>query len=765
MEKIKLYLIQAVEKFRRQEKKYKLFIIWTIFILIIHSFFIDGSFTSGKIIFYYVTFIIFAAAVCLILYSFFKLLFVAGDEVAFVSLNYWLVSFVFVFVLTLFINIDVLSDFNLKKIGYVFYSFTEIVRLLLISLILFVILASFGKKVLSVLRVNTIYGRDCNLIALGIGVGILSYFTYLLCLVKLAYPQAIILFLIVLGAISYKEVAKYFHLFFENKLTIKINRKKFDLAFAYVLILVIFIILLVYSFANLLSGEWDTFHQYLTFPSAYAENHGFVYFKYHPHWGFPQNGEMIYLVGILLGGVKIPFVLNYCFVILSILVLHQIFGKFGSKNTIWTFLVSATIPFSLFWLAGYLKIESIFFFYVALIYLVLYYIFTKAENTKHFFIFSIFCGIAIAVKYTAVLLVFSLAAPLFFFRHKINLNYKKVLIFVIIVACLYAPWGIRNWFYYNNPLYPILSGDDFFSRDLGIQCNTYFLNHCKEDVFEAWGNDYLKFSIPMLSNILILLKYLILYSGMSINDPGPWFIIFLPLLVTTYFKIKEPFIRTVCYTSFIYLIFWMLFFSGQIWYLMPTFFGMLILFGYIFERHFDIGEKIFFKVSIIIWLFWVLFFWIINGNYSEKIAYFRNESNLEQSYDQIKKRNKDYDKADWLRMWGYINSSIISKNSSKVIYGFYDTQGYFLNNSYKNFIPDFYGYLFDCLSQDNLAYERMKKINVGYIVVDSQIYIELEDKKKEELLLHKTTAKFREFINKYGEIVHVENNVILYSLK
>jgi hypothetical protein len=748
-----------------ENKKFKYFLAWSFLVFLAHNIISNRLVEQKDIAFFYIAFAIFLISLYFILFSFFKVFFIFRDEVVLIVVRCWLLPLILVLFLTLFINIDIVSGLSMKKLQYIFSSFVDISKLILLLLSLFIIVASFGKKIISLFRINFYSSIDCFLIAIGIGMGFFSYLIYFVCLEKIAYPLTIIIILIIFGTISYKEIIKYITAIFKNKFEVRISSDKSLEIFGTILILMLFCILLVYSLANILSGEWDTFHQYLTFPAAYAENHGLVYFKYHPHWGFPQSGEMIFLAGILLGNIKLAFILHYSFLILSILTLCQIFKKFGRKNLIWIFFISASIPIILIWLSGYLKIESILFFYVALIYLVLYYIYAKTRETKYYFIFSFFCGMAIAVKYTAILLVLSLAASFLFFRHKINLNLKKVIIFTAIVACLYFPWGIKNWLYYNNAFYPILSGNDFFFQNLGIQCNSYFLNYCKEDVFEAYGNNLLKSPSSILSNVLLLFRYLIFYSGLSIADPGPWFLVFIPLLIFYYFKINNSFLRTIYFSSFIYLLFWVIFFAGQIWYLIPFFFGFLIILAYIFENYFDIGKNIFFKTGIIIWLFWILYFWIINGNYSEKIAYFKKENNLEQSYELIKSREKNYKKLDWFRMWKYININILSEKSSKVVYGYYDTQGYFIKDSYRNFIPDFYGYLFACLSKNNLAYDRLKKINVGYFVVDEEVYSQLDKNDEEKFLIHKSTKMFKEFIEKHGEIVHTENSIILYSLK
>jgi len=113
----------------------------------------------------------------------------------------------------------------------------------------------------------------------------------------------------------------------------------------------------------------------------------------------------------------------------------------------------------------------------------------------------------------------------------------------------------------------------------------------------------------------------------------------------------------------------------------------------------------------------------------------------------------------------YINTNILSgNNSNALIYGFTDTQGYFINDSYKNFIPDFYGYLFACLSRQGKAYENMKKLGVSYIIFSSDTY-PLCSAGDTKFITCQSRNNFRVFINKYGELIHKDGGFELYILK
>lgn len=655
------------------------------------------------------------------------------------------------------------------------------------------ILAAYGmgEKIVRRLMIGRSSGLQKFLLSTGIGMGIFGYLFLAAAAFKMAYPAVVWLLLGASLLVSLNQIKKISHLALAKY--IAPGEMQFS---SFFLIVVISILLMggyLSSLANILSGGWDTFHQYLTFPYEYAKNHELVFFQFHPHWGFPQLGEMHSMANILLGGVTAPFALNFFVILLSFLAFMGAAEKISAEKKIWLAAIFFSVPAFVHMYYGYLKIELLALFYLFLIFIVLKLFFAEnsAERKKGLLLLlGIFLGLTISIKYTLLPIIPLFVVPLFIAERSLakksgttNLDLKWFIAVPGIAFLIMLPWLIKNIYYYKNPFYPVMPGKDFISTQTGTSCHKTFLESCREDIplhLEIAKN----LPVP-LGKINLTWKSFTGEMIPSIQNGGPWFLLLLPFIAL---KAQGPYFRLVRTFSLLYFFFWFLFFSGQLWYLFPTLAGLLILFSFTMRRQ----KKIFLAPPLPIWIsFWIFFVTIITigfqdleaktgyvqGRYSLEEATLRmaksHESMIELEKEHAKKEKKpnkdqkefDFDNPhEWIQINNQMNQ-LIAKSPAEptVIYGFMEPQGYFIKESYRRYVPDFFGYLFSCLEKSGKIKENMQSLGVRYIFYDEKYFKFCENKEIRETYNYcQVQLRFREFVreNNLKEVIRIGQNVV-----
>ena len=293
---------------------------------------------------------------------------------------------VFFWLATLFfVNVDIITNFHADNITSIYFSSVDVTQSLLITVIFFISAYAFGKRILFFWKPSIFNKVEDALISLAIGIGFWSNLFFFLGILKLGYTWIAYSLMLVVIMIGRRDIKELFLSAFRKKIEISLKRTQLLETAAGMLLFGLFLVIIIYSLANLASAGWDTFHQYLTFPDVYQKNHGLVYFPFHPHWGFPQLCEMVFFCGMLLGGIKVPFLMNYFFIILGLAGFTQIAKRANEKLNIWPVAILASIPLILVFQSGYLKVESLLFFYLVMIFMVIRKILNN-QNVKNLWI-------------------------------------------------------------------------------------------------------------------------------------------------------------------------------------------------------------------------------------------------------------------------------------------------------------------------------------------------------------------------------------------
>lgn len=529
-----------------------------------------------------------------------------------------------------------------------------------------------------------------------------------------------------------------------------------------ILLIILFVVASTYALAGIVNARFDSLSQYLTFPDIYAQWHGLVPFPFHPYWGFPQLTESVFLFGMLLGGENIPFLMSLAFLALGLFgMTRMIGGARQGENVLWPLVVFVGAPFILVFTFGHLKVEPFLFLGTVAIFVITRRILSGRGTGGHWIALGLLLGLVVSIKYTAAVLVMSVLFGLLVFRKRSGLNRKRVLLTLGISALVFSPWAVKDLVYYGNPFYPIFTGRDFFTKSLGMSCQSFLVRYGREDPILVWQNDrYMRgerFSTDYgrFSGLSLLFRALVSGFPTSFNGLGPFFIIFLPFVIRVVFRSGRVEAKFLLSVSAFYVLVAALSFDGQVWYFMPAIVAFVSLIRIVMDDWRSEPGGRFLKMLMLIWLFIGVSYFTLDRQFEMGIRYFRGDVDL----------NVAFPDHDLYEMGRYVDEHVLAPGQpGGIVYGFSDPQGYFIKDSDRNFVPDMFGYLFGCLSQDGKEYERLKRIGISYVLYDPESY---------PLCAATTTTfdtcrsrnAFVGFIAEHGELIHSEGRFELYRLK
>jgi len=686
------------------------------------------------------------------------------------SINVFELVFLFIGASSFVLGHKYIASFS--QIEEVIFIFFDLLLMTAVFGVVMFIACAVGRFILRCIKFQSNSLLQEFLFSFGIGMGVMGYGVLFLLSIGFFHVYSVVVFLGIAGMLSWRDGWLFFKECFCKKIQITLELKQFVSISVWVLILLLLGTGFISSLGTLLSGQWDTFHQYLTFPMTYVEYGRLVPFPYHPHWGFPQLGEMMYALSGILLGVKGAFILNYIFSICFIIAIgYLLYSKETRKSLVWPVAIVASTPFLITFYLGYLKIEPLYYFYFILLLILLKDAFSlKGKNNTHILILvGIFFGMLVSIKYTALLIGIAFAGTLLFFYKRLNLSFKKIVLCGFIVAVMFSPWIIKNVTYYESAFFPIMDGKNVFYKEVGVSCNDYFREHIRHDIDFLYSQELKQEELQILSNWNIFMKALLFKAPSLLNGMHPTVFLFLPFLVIAVVRWKRvaPYQKFLVLFSFLYFLLWLFFLSGQIWYLAPSLFIWLYLAYSIFSEEIRYRYVYVAKLFIIVVLFKAMLIGF-SSFLEEKISFYNKEASVQEAYNQVLENysSQKYEISNWHTMWGVINKKL-KENSDAKIYSFLDTQGYFIESSHERFIPDFFGYVYHCFSENRDALDVLRSMSVRYILYDSTYTYSCSSNASnlEENLICKTGKQFEKDIQGGSlEVVFEEGNLILYEL-
>lgn len=510
---------------------------------------------------------------------------------------------------------------------------------------------------------------------------------------------------------------------------------------------------------------FDELHTYQAFPKVYVENHRIVNFPYWFASGFPQNGEMLFTFGHLLGGFTLSAGINVIFYFLlgGILVLFFHFLFVRSEDFYNILLLYVVMPISYHMTLDH-KIDLIFWSYAMCgIYFLLKFI---EEKKKGLMILSfILLGISAGVKYNFLSLVLlSILFVLIFFPR--DFSFKKrffnSIMCIFFVGLLFSPWALKNIIFSGNPIEPAfgdyLSRDDVFFKQIGRSYSDHLEEHFSDAKVWAENQDIRdwKFYATLPFRLTFNYKKENFYDIINIT---PIFLIAIPLLFLFfrkkyYFSKNDTIFIVIFFIIFVQLISWIFLSSLLFWYSFITLLLLLVIIGY------QMGQKnnfsFLFQISLFILVFPTL---LIRINYFLPNGSFFTLEN-----------NGNY---DLFEVAQFINK----ENLSGLIWDSFGVSlNYYVQNAHSKIIYDYYQHIFLFLSQmykEDSSVDFMKLHNVHYFIYkekDINYYQKVIKRSKDvspvssELYLQ-SFEEYLRFRKKYLKEIFRSGDIILYTYK
>lgn len=299
-----------------------------------------------------------------------------------------------------------------------------------------------------------------------LGFLILSFGMTFLTFTHLLSRINVIIFLIIVITISFKDLAGTFK---------RIRLPRISPASRYekiVLFLLILFILMNLCFALTPPFGLDEQQYHLNAPLEYINAGGFTNLSYMGgQIQYPQNIEMLYTLTMILHEDILAKLLNFYFGILSLMILIFFCRKFLNRSGI----IACGIYYCT-WLTYYISsranidLAQTFFEGIALLSLILYLEKRKqaekvwtAQNSRNlrflFFFSATIMGFCLGIKYSSLLtfnavIIVILYYHIFFFRSRIRTIIRQVIIYSIVSVAIFSPWIIKNTIIYQNPVAP-----------------------------------------------------------------------------------------------------------------------------------------------------------------------------------------------------------------------------------------------------------------------------------------------------------------------
>jgi 4-amino-4-deoxy-L-arabinose transferase-like glycosyltransferase len=177
------------------------------------------------------------------------------------------------------------------------------------------------------------------------------------------------------------------------------------------------------------------------------------------YFSFPSLVEMLFLAGMVLKGDIASQLIHFAFLLLTLGALYALALRFFNPRIAWlSCAILVAVP-SLLTVATYAYVDLALVFYaLASLYAAL--VGRERGEARWFALAGAFAGLAMGVKYTAVIVPIALVAVLLLSPRS---RRPRLLISFLSFAILFAaPWYLRNLVFTGNPVYPFLFGGAYW---------------------------------------------------------------------------------------------------------------------------------------------------------------------------------------------------------------------------------------------------------------------------------------------------------------
>jgi hypothetical protein len=291
--------------------------------------------------------------------------------------------------------------------------------------------------------------------AMGLGFAVIAYAVFALAALQALYAYTIIAILILFIVLSFKgwHLLKYDEL----RAIISIPQNGYERIAFFTLV-----VCLCVAFLLVLTPEIskDALVYHLAVPKLFLKHQGFYFIDGNIFANYPLLGEMLYIIGLFLQGDILAKAVHFLFLLAILLGMSQFISQRIGENAFpcLSLLIFMTVP-SVFE-ASYMAYSDLFVTYYCLGAVLAYMNWSGDRKTVWLIMCGIFTGLAIACKYTALLLPFLGVLGILWTSRNNQLPVRTAVrclcVYLICVTLAGSPFYIKNWLMTGNPFYPFL---------------------------------------------------------------------------------------------------------------------------------------------------------------------------------------------------------------------------------------------------------------------------------------------------------------------
>ncbi len=263
-----------------------------------------------------------------------------------------------------------------------------------------------------------------------------------------------------------------------------------------VIVLSAFIFSLIFSIIILASVppiSKDALTHHLAVPKLYLKHGGIYEIPFMPFSYNPMNMDLLYLIPLYFGNDIIPKFIHFIFALLTAwLIFDYLKRRTDIIYALTGVLFFLSIPIIVkLCITVYVDLGLIFFSTASLL-LLLKWI-EDGFPLKFLILSASFCGLAVGTKYNGLITLFllTLFVPFLYSRYQQGTKpgFCKAagygILFLVIALLLFSPWMVRNYFWTNNPLFPLY--DHWFNPQNAINRQTVgFFTYRSLVYHETW---------------------------------------------------------------------------------------------------------------------------------------------------------------------------------------------------------------------------------------------------------------------------------------
>jgi len=207
----------------------------------------------------------------------------------------------------------------------------------------------------------------------------------------------------------------------------------------------------------------DALIHHLAIPKLYL-NHGGVYEIPDARWSYyPMNLDLLYLIPLYFGNDIIPKYIHFAFALLTaLLIFRYLKNRLDIIHALLGVVVFLSLPIIVkLSITAYVDLGLVFFSFAALFYFLKW---VNHEYRLKFLLISAFwCGLGLGTKYNGLIVLFllTLFTILVYNRNSAVTDKKQTkaigfgIVFMLVAIIVFSPWGIRNYVWTKNPIYPL----------------------------------------------------------------------------------------------------------------------------------------------------------------------------------------------------------------------------------------------------------------------------------------------------------------------